>query len=349
MYEEYTVETIKNDILGRLSSDINTSEGSFTNDMTGAVAHEIWKYYQALNAIIPIAYVDETSGEYIDKRCAEYGIERKPGTKAAVTLNFTGTDGTAIEAGKVFLTADGLQFETDKATTILNGTAAVTATAINIGTEYNVAAETIQYQLTTISGLKSVTNSVAVGGTDQETDAALVARLYDYLQNPATSGNASHYRQWALNVDGVGAAKVKPLWDGAGTVKVLIVGNDNGPVDSAIVSKCAAYIEANRPVGATVTVASAEGLKINVSVKVQIDSSTTVEKVKAAFSSALDAYLKEIAFSKYTLVYNRIAAMILDIDGVIDFSNLTVNDGTENATIGAEQVPVLGTLEVIAS
>lgn len=349
MYEDYTVETIKNDIISRLSSDLNTSEGSYTNDMVSAVAYEIWKYYQALNAIVPIAYVDETSGEYIDKRCAEYGITRKSGAKAKTTLHFIGIDNTVIESGKIFLTADGLQFETDKSVTIKNGTALVSATATEIGTEYNVDSATILYQLVTVSGLVTVTNTAAAGGADEETDTALVARLYDYLQNPATSGNAAHYKQWAMSVAGVGSAKITPIWNGAGTVKILIAGSDNGPVDPAIVSNCAAYIEEKRPIGATVTVASAEGLGIDISANVQIDGTTTILRVQTEFAEALADYLKGISFSKYTLVYNRIAAMLLDIDGVIDFTILTINGGTENITIRADQVPVIGTVEVTAS
>lgn len=345
MYEDLTVEKIKEDIISRLSTDIDTREGSFMNDMISAVAYEIWKVYQSLDAVIPIAFVDETSGEYIDKRCAEYGIKRKTGTKAKVTLKLTGTDGTVVPKGKVFLTADGLQFEIDEDVTIKNGTATVKATAIEVGKEYNVEAGTITRQLVSLSGLLSVTNDEpATGGTDQESDAALVQRLYDFLQNPATSGNVAHYRQWALEVDGVGAAKVFPLWNGPGTVKVLIVGNDHGPVDETVVQNCAAHIEEKRPIGATVTVESAEGLPVNVSATVIIDSTTTVERVKEEFEAALDTYLKSIAFEKYTLVYNRIAYMLLDIPGVVDYTLLTVNGGTENITIADNQVPVLGTL-----
>lgn len=345
MYEDLTVEEIKADILGRLPTDIDTREGSFVNDMVSAVAYEIWKLYQSLDAVIPIAFVDETSGEYIDKRCAEYGITRKAGTKATVTLTIAGTDGTVIEAGKIFMTSDGLQFETDEDVTITNGTAIVTATAAEIGENYNVDAGTITKQLISQSGITSVNNDEpAAGGTDPETDEALVKRLYDFLQNPATSGNVAHYRKWALEVDGVGGAKVFPLWNGAGTVKVLIVGDDKEPVDSAIVAKCAAHIEENRPIGATVTVESAEGLKINVSATVVLDSSTTIEEVKKKFEAALDEYLKSIAFEKYTLVYNRIAYMLLDINGVVDYTLLTVNNGTENITIADNQVPVLGTI-----
>jgi len=349
MYEDLTVESIKSDIIGRLSTDIDTREGSFTNDMISAVAYEIWKAYQSLNAIIPIAFVDETSGEYIDKRCAEYGIKRKTGTKAKVTLTLTGTDGTTVPAGKVFLTPDGLQFKTDETVTITNGTATVSATAVEIGKEYNVAAGTITKQLVNISGLTAVTNDeAATGGTDAETDAALVKRLYEYLQKPATSGNVAHYRQWALEVDGVGTAKVFPLWNGPGTVKVLIVGSNNEPVDSTIIANCAAHIEKNRPIGATVTVESAEGLPINVAATVIIDSTTTVERVKTSFEAVLKEYLKSIAFDKYTLVYNRIAYMLLDIDGVTDYTFLTINGGTSNITIADNQVPVIGTVEVTA-
>lgn len=346
MYENLTVESIKSDIISRLSTDIKTNEGSYTNDMVSAVAFEIWNVYQSLNAVIPIAFVDETSGEYIDKRCAEYGITRKTGTAAKAVLNLTGTDGTQIPAGKVFLTADGLQFTTDSLVTIASGSATVNATAVDVGEAYNVDVSTIVLQLSNINGLTTVTNEKAAGGTDPETDIALVKRLYDYLQNPATSGNEAHYKQWALSVDGVGAAKIYSLWDGPGTVKVMIVSNDNEPVDSTIVENCAAYIESNRPIGATVTVESAQGLNINVDANVILDSSTTSEKVKAAFEAELDKYFKSIAFEKYTIVYNRIAYMLLDISGVIDYTLLTINGDDINISIAANEVPIMGNVEV---
>ncbi len=346
MYEELTVESIKNDIISRMSTDINTSEGSFINDMISPVAYEIWKAYQSLDTILPIAFVDETSGEYIDKRCAEYGIIRKAGTKAKTTLMFTGTDGTLIPKGKVFLTSDSLQFETEDAVTIVSGTTAVVAIATEIGTDHNVDEGTITRQLISISGLTSITNSAATGGTDPESDAALVKRLYEYLQRPATSGNAAHYRQWALEIDGVGAAKVAPLWNGSGTVKVLVVGNDNGPVDATIISNCTTHIEEKRPIGATVTVVSAEGLSINVAATVTIDSTTTVETVQTAFRNTLNEYLKSIAFTKYTLVYNRIAYMMLDIEGVLDYTSLTINGDISSVAIGEDQVPILGSVVI---
>jgi uncharacterized phage protein gp47/JayE len=348
MYEDKTVEIVKSEIINRLTTDIDTREGSFTNDMVAAVAYEIWKLYQSLNAIVPIAFVDETSGEYIDKRCAEYGITRKAGTKATAVMNFTGTDGTIIPAGKVFLTADGLEYTTNEAVTIASGIASVTVTAAEIGENYNVEAGAITQQFSSISGLSSFTNeAAATGGIDAETDKALVARLYYYLQNPATSGNVANYKQWALAVNGVGAVKITPLWNGAGTVKVLIASSDKKPVDSAIVTNCATSIEANRPIGATVTVTSTSGLSINVAATgVTVDNTTTLIIAQTSFEEAVKEYLQEIAFQKYTLVYNRIVYILLKILGVIDFETLTVNNGTTNITIDDDQVPVIGTVVI---
>lgn len=346
MYEALTVEDIKYDILSRISTDIDTREGSFTNDMISTVAYEIWKLYQSLDAVVPIVFVDETSGEYIDKRCAEYGIKRKPGTKATTILKFTGTDGTMVPQGKSFLTVSGLEFTADENTMITDGIAEVKATAAEIGEEYNVTAGTITRQFINLSGLNSVTNLDAMGGSNQETDEALVKRFYEYLQKPATSGNTAHYRQWALEVNGVGNAKVKPLWDGPGSVKILIVGNNNGPVDSAIVTNCLSRIEENRPIGADVTVVSAEGIEINVEATLTIDGSTTIDIVKEVFVSALDDYLRGIAFKSYTVVFNRIAYMLLGISGVVDYTSLTINGGVDNIVIGEDQVPIIGLVVV---
>lgn len=345
MFEDKTPESIKSEILSGLSLT-DTREGSFISEMVAPVALEIWKLYDSLNALIPIAYPDETSGEYIDKKAANYGITRKPGTKASAVMTFTGTDGTIIPAGTVFLTADGLEYETIASATIASGTATATAKSVEVGELYNVAAGTITQQTKSITGLSSVTNAAATGGTDAETDASLVERLYAYLQKPASSGNVYHYEQWALAVPGVGGAKVTPLWDGPGTVKVLIVGSNKQSVDETIVTNCAAYIEDHRPIGATVTVLSATGLSIDVSASITVDSSTTKETVKTAFESSLTVYLQGIAFDKYELVYNRIAFMLLDIDGVIDYSDLTVNGGTTNITIGADEVPIVGTVVI---
>jgi uncharacterized phage protein gp47/JayE len=347
MYEEITVEGIKTDILGRLSADIDKREGSFVNDMVSTVAYEIWKVYQSFNALVPIAFVDETSGEYIDKRCNEYGITRKPGTKATATLSITGTDGTAITKGKIFITIDGLQYEADEAATIASGTATVNVTAVEVGEAYNAAAASITGQLINLAGITSVTNvAAAEGGTDREIDSALLARLRDFLQSTPTSGNAAHYKQWALSVPGVGSAKVIPLWDGTGTVKVIIAGADGGAVDASVITACEEFIDANKPIGATVTVVSAVEVEVDVTADVVFDDTTGTATIQDEFEVLLTEHLRGISFVKNEIVYNRIAALLLSVSGVTDFVTLTVNAGMANISLDADEVPVLGTVVI---
>lgn len=346
MFDDITPESIKTAILDALDTDMDTREGSFLNDMIAPVAMEIWKCYRSLDALVPIAYVDESSGGYIDLRCAEFGLTRKAGAAAAAAITFAGTSGTVIPAGTAFFTSGGLEYTLDAAVTLADGAGAGMLTASAVGEAYNVVAGAISTMAVAIAGLTSFSCAAAAGGVDEEADADLAARLYARLQEPATSGNAYHYRQWALEVSGVGDARVLPLWAGAGTVKVLLVDADKAPVDGAVVTAAAAYIAEEAPIGATVTVESAEGLTVNVAATVTIDSTTTLTAVQAALVSNLDTYLKDLAFTGYTLLYNRVAFLLMNIDGVVDYSVLTVNDGTENLTIADNEVPVLGTVTV---
>ena len=49
----------------------------------------------------------------------------------------------------------------------------------------------------------------------------------------------------------------------------------------------------------------------------------------------------------YTVLYNRVLAILLNLPGVENFSALTVNGGMEDLTIQKDEIPVLG--EVVVS
>lgn len=346
MYENITPESIEQNILGEITQ-FDTREGSFARTLISPASYEIWKGYTALEGVPDMIFVTEDSGQYIDKKAADFGIIRKPGVKAAGTITFTGRNGTVIPAGKVFLTLDGLGFTLDKQVIIpQEGTAQGTITAQDVGEIYNVEAGEISVQQSPLSGLTSFSNGETTGGVNRETDAQLVARYYDYIRKPATSGNVYQYEQWAESVNGVGQAKVFPLWAGNGTVKVVISSQDYGEADPEVVEACKEYIESVRPIGATVTVESAQPLKISIAAQVKLDSTTTIGEIKPQFEQAAAAYLRDIAFQKDEVIYNRLLFLLLDIDGVQDVPSMTVNGGTENIPIGDTQVPELETVSL---
>lgn len=351
MYEDLTPEGIREEILSQLS-DLDTREGSFASDLTAPVANAIYNLYMAMNALIPIAFVDETSGEYIDKRAEEYGIVRKEGLKAHALLLFTGEDGANVPIGSVFTTKTGLEFITLESVEIVDGTAQAQAEAVEPGNQYNVESDSITEQYQAIAGLTSVTNQSATGGIDQESDEALMERLNLFRKRPATSGNVYHYVMWALEVDGVGGAKATPLENGPGTVGVLIAGPEKEPVESEIVENTLAHIEQERPIGAQVTVESAQPLTVNIYASVKLNGLVELSTIKEIFSQKAQAFLGELTklyfedpeLKTYEVSINAIGALLIGIDGVLDYSALQMNGSVANLTIGAKQVPVLGTV-----
>lgn len=262
-----------------------------------------------------------------------------------VDLVFTGADGTTIPQGTIVQTVDGKQFRTTIATVIAAGTATVTATAVNADTVSNVPASEVNKLTTPILGVTSVTNpSKAAGGTTVETDDDFKARILDKVRNPGSSGNINHYMQWAMEVDGVGAVKVFPLWNGGGTVKVAILDANRLPATQAIVDAVKLHVEAERPVGAAVTVESGVLFNVDVSVNVELDGTVAMVEVQAAVLTAVDSYLKSIAFKRNIISYPKLSAIILTVNGVFDHAGLKVNGVEGNVAIPDTGVATLGTI-----
>lgn len=295
-----------------------------------------------------------TSGEYIDRRAGEYGIVRKEGVKARAILQFTGEDGTSVPTGSVFTTNTGLEFVTLEDARIADGTAQASSEAAEPGAQYNVEDGSITEQYQVIEGLTSVTNEAATGGIDQETDEALMERLNLLRRRPATSGNAYHYIMWALEVDGVGGAKVTPLENGPGTVGILIAGPDKEPVSSEIVESTLAHIEQERPIGALVTVESAQPIAVNISASVKLNGlvelSTVkeilIQKMQPFLSNLTKIYFEDPELKVYEVPINAVGAILIGIEGVLDYNTLKINGEITNLIIEKKQVPVLGTVNL---
>jgi len=343
MYEKQTFEAIMQRLLSKVPSDIDKSEGSFIYDALAPAALELAQAYVELDNILKIVFAQTSYGEWLEKRCAEFGIYRKAGTKATGQVKFIGSDGTIIPAGTIVQTESGLQYQTLAEATISSGQAIADIEAVEEGSQYNVPAGAITELPVQIVGVVSVTNEApTTGGTNEEDDSSLLNRLLVKVQTPATSGNANHYKLWALEVAGVGDVKVFPLWNGPGTVKVVIIDSNKQPASTDIVNAVITHIEENRPIGASVTVQSAQALNIDISVTIVRDTNYTLEQVTTNVRNKITEYLKSIAFKQSYVSYAQIGSLILDSEGVLDYSNLLVNNGTANISVGDEQVAVLG-------
>ena len=351
-YDDITPESIKSKMLQDLTvkgAKVETREGSYANTLVSVAAYQLFKLYQQFPSLLSMAFPDENSGEYIDKAAAQIGMSRTPGKTATVVVTFSGTDGTFIPAEtSLYAPESGLQFLTVDDVTIADGTASVTAVAAEVGADYNLPAQSITSMYVNVVGVISVTNNApATGGVDGESDADLFARYHLRRTLPITSGNKNHYITWASEVAGVSYANCIPLWNGNGTVKVVIAGADRGPVDETVRAACASHIEDNRPIGATVTVVSVAEREIPLTATVTLVSGYTKEQVADQLSSAVSQLLTAQTFGEQvTVPFSRFLACLLQCPGVADYSAFTVDGGTTAVTLGAEDVAVVGTVAI---
>ena len=113
-----------------------------------------------------------------------------------------------------------------------------------------------------------------------------------------------------------------------------------------ILNSVKAYIEEVRPIGATVTVAAPTPKTITIEVSIEIGKDAFLEYVKQKFKLKLEEYFREVALKKVIISYAIIGSLLLETDGVIDYSDLKVNNTTSNVRLAEEEVPVLGSLIV---
>ncbi|MTI65173.1 MAG: hypothetical protein FH753_01035 [Firmicutes bacterium] len=362
-----TQEQILQDMLNNISDDYEKSAGFLTYDLTKTNAIEMSVIYSVIENLLNKIDVDNLKDEELTKYVLQRkGIKRKEATFAKVDLEISGT-GT-INEGDLFSTVNNIQFKSLETKQIIDNDT-VLAQCLESGSIGMVGANSITQFPVTIQGFTSVNNpNSSYDGFEAESDSSLRERYYTELQKPATSGNKYHYRNWTNAVAGVGDARVFPLWNGAGTVKVLIIDSNKQPATQTLIDEVQKNIDpkgeydsetdtwskwgqgyGKAPIGAYTTVTSATGLNIDVDVDVDLANGYTIEEVKINIKNSIAEYLKEIAFDEQItyVSYAKVGALILSADGVLDYTNLTVNNGTDNITIGEEEVAIVGNVVVI--
>lgn len=331
MFETMTYENILTDMLNRVTSDVDKREGSIIYDALAPCAYQLAQTYFLLNNFIDLVSGDTAVGEYLDRVVADYGITRKAATYAIRQVNTTG----AVVIG----TRWGLE-DTTYIITELVSTNVYKAQCEQLGVIGNQYSGTLE-NIDNVAGITATVTAILTSGADEEADDNLRARFYSQIQSPSTSGNADNYKEWALEVPGVGDAKVFPLWNGAGTVKILVV-DSNMAIDTSLPATVETYIETVRPIGAAVTVDSPTSQTISVTANVVLDGTQLLADVQTAFIAALTEYLKDTVFETYSVSYAKIGSILLATAGVQDYNSLLVNGGTANITIGNEEMPIAG-------
>ena len=337
-----TRDEIVSEMMASMPDTYDKTKGSpfFETQMPTAIQME--QMEQREDKILSNAFFDTADDEHKELIAKDRAnIERKAAVKSSGMVLITGTEGAAVTTG-IKVASDTVTF-TVKETAVIpsSGSVRVKVECDTAGAAGNIPVGAIKDFPITISGLNTVTNEEPfTNGYAQETIEEMGIRYKDKIQNPATSGNVAHYKQWAKEVPGVGDARVFGRMPTRGSVTVVIIDAQKRAAPEELCTEVFKYIEENRPVGADVYVNPAEELEIRLSLKLTV--SDTQKDYAELINTALQSWLAEQAFQTTYISYARIGDMILSVDGVIDYEDLKVNDGTANIPVSDTQVAVAG-------
>ena len=176
---------------------------------------------------------------------------------------------------------------------------------------------------------------------DEETDGHLRDRLLKADDWVAYGGNVADYLSMLSKISEVGAGQVYPVWNGPGTVKLVILNNDLMPASADLVKKVKNIIDPEdrealgyglAPIDHQVTVVAPSILTVNVASTVTIDSKQNADSVKAKIKEAIGNYFQLLRQSwntfdpktgrgySQTVYRSKILSQIMSVEGVINAS-----------------------------
>ncbi|MGS5518097.1 baseplate J/gp47 family protein [Clostridioides difficile] len=340
MYNGQSFSALNNRTLNNINLPLYKGQGSSLYNIVSPINSELAQLYIELSYIHKRVFVQDNFDDFLDRRVNEFGVYRKLGTEAIGEVTFEGKIGTQIPNGTIVSHSD-LLFVVIKDITIdedskLN---ASPIQALEVGIKYNLSANTEFKLIEEINGVTKIYNELDLkGGTEIETDEELKERFYKIQKNQATSGNKAHYEAWALEVEGVYNARVIPRWDGPGTIKILLYGQNNQSVDNEILQRCTEHIEEEKPIGPIVTVVTPSIFDVRISATLTLESGYDIESIKVMFLDIINSYLIE---NSREIIYIKIMSLLASIEGVHDIKNLLINEDIKNIIVDEEKVPAV--------
>lgn len=347
MFEENTAEKTLQNLLDSVPDTVDKRPGSIIYDTLAPQSFLIAKFYQDLSfAIDNVIFLDTAKGEFLDKKGFEFGITRRSATATERKATFAGA---TITNGTRFFTNDGLNwtFENGNVTCDIKG--------------YEGNSTAVGSQLIPIVDIQGLTTSiigdVIVPGNLEESNDSYKNRILLKIREPEINSNKAQIKKWCMDVVGTGDARVFPLWNGANTVKSIIINTEKEPASDSIISQIQRYIDPDSKglgegvadIGVIFTAEKAKEIKTNVSFKIISKASgKSDDDIKKEVEEALKSYLKLVAFQHETtkdiVRFQEISALILNTPSVIDFSDLIVNGATSNIEIDLDSVATAGTI-----
>lgn len=361
MFEVMTYEQLMERMLARVPNNLDKREGSVIWDALAPAAMELESLYFVLQDFIKETFGDTASRSNLIRRASERGIIPYKASKAILKGIFD----VEVPLGSRY-SLDDLNYTVTKFIQHNTGTGLY---------EYQVECETpgrdggrktgnlipIDY----INGLgRAEITELLIPGQDEEETEKLRQRYFDSFNMKAYGGNISDYKLKVHEIEGVGAVKVTPVWNGGGTVLLTILDSDFNQASPTLIKKVQDTMDPTKdarglgvaPIGHIVTVQGTSNVAININTSITFEPNFSWSLVKLKVEEVVKNYLLELrktwalknekVSNNLVVRVSRIEAKILDINGIMDIQNTTINGSPNNLQLTEYQIPVWGGITV---
>jgi len=347
MFENMTPENILARLLENAPTDVDKREGSIIFDALAPAAFELSQLYTAIDMFLTESNAATASRPYLILKGYERGIVPRAATYAIVkavllphTLDLIGTR----------YLCDGLAYSVLSKNED-NSYMLSCETPGTEGNRYTGTLVPIEY----VEGLTSAEiTGLAIPGEDEEDTEVFRDRYFDTFTVDAFGGNKRDYIDKVESIDGVGACRVVPVWDGPGTVKVIITDGDMEPPSQDLIDNVQEIIDPDQegngtgwaPIGHVVTVAGAAELSVTVTGTFTFESGYTFSGTKSEMEAAVKVYLDELRQAWKTadtglIVISKVVGALISVEGVSDVQSVKVNNSSSNLSYSGDLLPVL--------
>ncbi len=360
IFDENTFENVLERNLDRISDEFDKREGSVIYDAIAPMTIEISLLYSYLDFLFKNAFGDTANRYWLIERAKERGIEPYNATNAVIIGRFD----AKLNIGDRFF-IDDIYYTVSKLQKEEKGMFFYELICNEKGRVGNLKGGKLTPTRTIRNLNLAEIYKLAILGEDEEGTEDFRQRYFETIKSIAYGGNIDDYRKKVKDIDGVGLVKVIPVWNGGGTVKLIITDSEFKEPTSELISKVQEIIDpipfhqkgvGVAPIGHYVTVVGANSKKINITCEILKSRNSNLEEIKREVKSDVEEYFKgqREKWGTYEKVDSniyvendirlaKITSIVLNVADVIDYETIKFTDTDKKIfELSEDELPVLG-------
>lgn len=356
-----TKDEILNEMLASVPNTYDKREGSVIFDSCAPSARQFYIVNELIKEFLNNTFAGTADREWLIKKGAEIGIKPHDSTYAIRKGLFTPVE-LNIAVGERFSYEDLNFIVIEK---LEDGVYALQCE--QKGSKGNLGSGTL-LPINYVNGLETATLSgeILIYGEDEEDTETFRARYFATLPTMTLDGNVAQYTKWLNEFDGVGRFKIISCWNGRNTVKVSILSAENTQANPVLIEEVQTYLDPPKeeinddlesenypqgrglgmgqaPIGAIVTVSTAEVLDINLDAVLILKDGYTHP---VGLQESIEDYLKSLNYNRSNVSYISLGAIFDNNQSIESVLDLKLNGEKTDVPIPDETIVELKTLNI---